>query len=315
MILSVSRRSDIPNYYSDWFFNRIKEGFVYVQNPRNRHQISKITLSPDTIDCIVFWTKNPEPMLGRIDELSLFSYYFQFTLTGYGKDFEPNVPHKKEQMIPIFQKLSRKIGKENVVWRYDPILFTDRYTPEYHIKAFEQIATALEGYTDTCIISYVDVYHKNKKRLAEQGVCEMKPSIIRKVSERIGKSAKRHGMAIGSCAEQMDLSQYGIGHACCIDKKRIETMIGFSLNARKDKNQRLECGCMESVDIGVYDTCRNGCIYCYATENQASVQKNSLRYEADSPLLCHVISEEDNIKERNAVSLKEGQLNLFTFLK
>ena len=128
MILSVSRRTDIPNYYSEWFFNRIKERFVYVRNPMNEHQISKIDLSPDVVDCIVFWTKNPEPMITRLDELSKYNYYFQFTLTGYGKDIECNVPHKRDKMIPIFQELSRKIGKQKVIWRYDPILFTKKYS-------------------------------------------------------------------------------------------------------------------------------------------------------------------------------------------
>lgn len=154
MILSASRRTDIPNYYSEWFFNRIREGFVYVRNPMNAQQVSKIDITPKVVDCIVFWTKNPEPMLDRLDELASYKYYFQFTLTGYGKDMECNVPHKKEKMIPIFQELSKKIGTKKVIWRYDPILFTKKYTPEYHLKAFEQIATALQGYTEKCVVSF-----------------------------------------------------------------------------------------------------------------------------------------------------------------
>lgn len=165
MILSVSRRTDIPNYYSEWFYNRIKEEFLYVRNPMNPHQISKIDLSPDVVDCIVFWTKNPEPMINRLDELAAYHYYFQFTLTGYGKEIECNVPHKRERMIPVFQELSKRIGKQKVIWRYDPIIFTKTYTPEYHLKAFEQIAMALRGYTEKCVISFVDVYAKNKKNM------------------------------------------------------------------------------------------------------------------------------------------------------
>ena len=137
MILSVSRRTDIPNYYSEWFFNRIKEGFVYVRNPMNAHHVSKIDITPEVVDCIVFWTKNPEPMLRRLDELSPYDYYFQFTLTGYGKDIECGVPQKKDRMIPVFQELSQKTGRQRVIWRYDPIIFTKKYTPEYHLKAFE----------------------------------------------------------------------------------------------------------------------------------------------------------------------------------
>ena len=146
MILSVSRRIDIPAYYSDWFYNRIKEGYCLVRNPLNPRQVSRIDLSPDVVDCIVFWTKNPVPMMERLGELESYKYYFQFTLTGYGKDVESNLPDKKEVLIPAFKRLAEQIGPERVVWRYDPILFSPRYTPEYHLKAFAQIAEALNGY-------------------------------------------------------------------------------------------------------------------------------------------------------------------------
>ena len=140
MIISASRRTDIPNYYSEWFYNRIKEGFLYVRNPMNAHQISEIKITPEIVDCIVFWTKNPLPMMSRLDELKDYPYYFQFTLTGYGKDVEANLPNKKTEMIPVFQELAEKIGKEKVIWRYDPIFFSDRYAKEYHLKAFQSIA-------------------------------------------------------------------------------------------------------------------------------------------------------------------------------
>ena len=163
MILSASRRTDIPTFYSEWFFNRIKEGFLYVRNPMNAHQISRIDLSPEVVDCIVFWTKNPIPMLPRLPELDAYKYYFQFTLTGYGKDMETNLPDKKGQLIPAFQELAGKIGKKRVIWRYDPIVFTKKYTPDYHIRAFTQIAEALDGCTEKCVISFVDIYAKNRK--------------------------------------------------------------------------------------------------------------------------------------------------------
>ena len=141
MILSVSRRTDIPNYYSEWFYNRIKEGFLYVRNPMNAHQVSEIKITPDVVDCIVFWTKNPLPMMKRLNETKDYNYYFQFTLTGYGNDVEVNLSNKKTEMIPVFQELSEKIGKQKVIWRYDPIFFSDRYTKEYHLKAFKSINT------------------------------------------------------------------------------------------------------------------------------------------------------------------------------
>lgn len=304
MILSVSRRTDIPNYYSDWFFNRIKEGFAYVRNPMSPHQVSRIDLSPNVVDCIVFWTKNPEPMIERLDELAAYHYYFQFTLTGYGKDVERNVPHKKEKMIPIFQTLSEKIGREKVIWRYDPILFTEKYTPEYHLKAFEQIATALNGYTQRCVISFVDIYAKNQKNMELFGAYELDEAALMEFAKKLSTIAKENGMTIGSCAESIDLTECGIEHNCCIDKKLIESIIGCELKAGKDKNQRKECGCMESVEIGTYHTCKNGCKYCYANDSEERVIRNWNQYDAKSPILCGPLNENDKITERKVKSLK-----------
>lgn len=311
MILSVSRRTDIPNYYSDWFYNRIKEGFVYVRNPMNIHQVSRIDISPGVVDCIVFWTKNPEPMIERLDELSDYKYYFQFTLTGYGKDIERNVPHKKERMIPIFQKLSEKIGNNKVIWRYDPILFTKTYTPEYHLRAFEQIAGALRGYTNKCVISFVDVYAKNKKAMEAMGAYNIDESELMDFAKRISGIAKANEMTVGSCAEKMDLSKCGIEHNCCIDKQLIEDIVGCKIKVGKDKNQRPECGCIESVEIGTYNTCKNGCMYCYANESQERVRTECSKYDLNSSLLCGVLTEEDKVSERNVMSLREEQLSIF----
>lgn len=311
IILSVSRRTDIPNFYSEWFYDKIKKGFVYVRNPMNMHQISKIDLSPDVVDCIVFWTKNPEPMFGRLEELSAYHYYFQFTLTGYGKEIEPNVPYKKEKMIPIFQQLSDKIGKQKVIWRYDPIIFTRTYTPEYHLGAFEQIACALKGYTEKCVISFVDLYAKNRKNMELMGAYQMDPFDLFAFVEKLCKIAKQNGMTTGSCAEGIDFSKCGVEHHSCIDKKLIENILGCKLDGQKDKNQRQECGCMESVEIGAYDTCKNGCKYCYANYSQTNIIKNCGNYDPESPILCGKLTEEDKISERKVKSLKVDQ---FSFL-
>lgn len=311
MILSVSRRTDIPGYFSDWFFERIKEGFVYTRNPMNPNQISKLKLTPETVDCIVFWTKNPEPMLDRLDELPSYPFYFQFTLTSYGKDIEANVPHKKEVMIPVFQRLSEKVGSKRVIWRYDPILFTKTYTPEYHLKAFRQMAEALKGYTEKCVISFVDTYAKNKKKLQALGVYELPKEELESFARELSSIAKENGMVTASCAENNDLSNCGIVHNACIDKSLIEEIIGCKLKGAKDKNQRSECGCMESIDIGTYHTCLNDCQYCYANHSLESVKKNFADYDVHSPLLCGIVNDEDKITERRAGSLRETQLHLF----
>ncbi len=310
MIISASRRTDIPNYYSGWFYHRIKEGFLYVRNPMNFHQISRINLSPEVVDCIVFWTKNPEPMMERLEELKDYRYYFQFTLTGYGRDIEPNVPHKKEKMIPTFKQLSDKLGDKRVIWRYDPIIFTNTYTREYHVKAFKQIAEALNGYTRKCVISFVDAYAKNRRNMNALHAYELKEEELKSFAKQLSEIAHDNGMEIAACAEYMNLSDCGIVRNCCIDKNLIEEIIGYKIKAGKDKNQREECGCIESVEIGSYDTCRNGCKYCYANCGQEFVHRNCLQYDANSPLLCGGVLEGDRVTERKVRSLREGQLTL-----
>ena len=313
MILSVSRRTDIPNYYADWFYNRIKEGFLYVKNPMNPHQVSRIALSPRLVDCIVFWTKNPESMLTRLQELDDYAYYFQFTLTGYGRDIEPNVPHKKNKMIPVFQKLSDTIDSRRVIWRYDPILFNDTYTEEYHLRAFEQIADALRGYTKKCIISFVDIYAKNRTAMKMLGAREPVSAndyedidYIRNLkifATKLGEIAHRNGMEIATCAEKIDLSDCGIAHSNCIDRALMEEITGYAINVGKDKNQRAECGCVESIEVGTYHTCLNGCKYCYANDSWEKAERNFKAYDADSPLLCGKIEDGDKITERKVSRL------------
>lgn len=311
MILSVSRRTDIPNYYSEWFYHRIKEGFLYVRNPMNPRQVSEIRISPDVVDCIVFWTKNPLPMMERLEELKAYSYYFQFTLTGYGNDVEANLPDKKTAMIPIFQELSEKIGRERVIWRYDPIFFSNRYTVKYHLETFREMAEALNGYTEKCVISFLDLYAKIKKNMEGLSYFELEEGELKAFAKEIGRIAKQNDISVGSCAEKLDLEDCGIVHNCCIDKKLIEKLIGFELKVGKDKNQREECGCVESIDIGTYDTCRNGCAYCYANSGAKNVEINAAKYDPASPLLCGQIEKEDKVTQRKVTLLKETQLSLF----
>lgn len=163
MIISASRRTDIPTYYSDWLLNRIKAGYVYVRNPMNVHQISKISLSPDVVDGIVFWTKNPIPMLDKLNALKDYMYYFQFTLNSYGVDVERNIPSKNNVIVPTFQRLSDLIGPDRVIWRYDPIFLSETYTTDYHIHYFEELAKRLSSYTKKCTISFLDFYRNTEK--------------------------------------------------------------------------------------------------------------------------------------------------------
>lgn len=311
MILSVSRRTDIPNYFSDWFINRIREGYLYVRNPVNAHQISRIALSPETVDCMVFWTKNPENMLGQLDFLRDYTYYFQFTLTGYGREVEPGLPHKREKLIPVFRRLSEKIGKQKVIWRYDPVFISQKYTVEYHLRAFAEIADSLAGYTEKSVISFMDMYEKTQRNTAGLGVKEITGEVMVYLAEGMRQIASKHHMVMETCAEQIDLQHMGIPHGSCIDKNLIEKLLGCRLTGRKDKNQRKECGCLESIEVGTYHTCLNGCKYCYANLSDHKVKKNLELYDKLSPLLCGHVGPEDKVTERKVKSLKCTQLSLF----
>lgn len=313
MILSVSRRTDIPNYYSEWFYNRIKEGFLYVKNPMNPHQVSRISLSPDIVDCIVFWTKNPVAMIDRLDELEEYKYYFQFTITGYGKDIEPGLPDKKAEIIPTFKRLSNKIGKDKIIWRYDPILVNEKYSIEYHIRAFTKIADELKNYTNKVIISFVDLYAKTQRNTKELKIKKLNNDDMLSMAKQMADIAHENGIQIESCAEAIDLSDVGISHGCCIDKNLIERIIGCPLKGNKDKVQRQECGCFESIEIGAYNTCKNGCKYCYANYNNEKVINQANLYNPESPILCATVDEHagDKITVRKVATLKDAQTSLF----
>lgn len=298
MIISASRRTDIPTYYSEWFFNRIKEKYVLVRNPMNAHQVSRIDLSPEVVDGIVFWTKNPIPMMDELGCLKEYIYYFQFTLNAYGKDIEPNIPSKRDVLIPAFRKLSKEIGKERVVWRYDPIFLNEKYTPEYHVQYFKNLASKLCDYTEKCTISFIDLYRnteRNAKKLALLPFSfEQKMGLMRNFSE----IAAEYGLSVDTCAEEIEAESIGIKHAHCVDKERFERLTGCTLNISKDKNQRPACGCVESIDIGAYNTCKNGCLYCYANYNAGTVEKNFNCHSPESPLISGELCEKDKVHIR-----------------
>lgn len=285
MIISASRRTDIPAFYSDWFFSRIKEGFAEVKNPFNPSNVRKISLKPEDVDCIVFWTKNPKPMISRLEELKNYEFYFQFTLNAYGKDIEKNVPSKNGEITDTFKALSEKIGKKRLIWRYDPILITDKYTADYHMERFKRLAGELNGYFDACVISFIDSYAKTEKRFKENGVRELTEEEIFRIAEAFSSVSKENGFKINTCAEKIDLSRFGIGHSSCVDKARIEALTGKNLDLRKDKYQRKECGCCESADIGAYNTCIHKCVYCYANGSEKNTEKNYKAHNVNSTVL------------------------------
>ena len=286
MILSASRRTDLPGYYSEWFINRLKEGYALYRNPMNHAQVCRVNLSVENVDGIVFWTKDPGPMMDKLEQMDLmgYSYYFQFTLTPYGKEIEQNVRDKRE-VLATFRQLSDRIGKERVLWRYDPIILNDTYSRDYDRKQFASLCRELSGYTDICTISFVDVYHKLSKRVKEQVVREISSEEMHHLAAELVQLAKLYHIELRACCETTDLSADGIKPAACIDKEIMERICGHSITVKKDRSQRTGCGCVQSVDIGAYNTCRNGCIYCYANHSEASIIKNCERHDMGSPML------------------------------
>lgn len=309
MIISASRRTDIPAFYSEWFFNRINEGYLMVRNPMNIHQVSKINLSPEVVDCIVFWTKNPQPMLSRISELNKYKYYFQFTLNSYDKSIEPNVPEKK-YLISVFKELSNMIGKEKVIWRYDPIFLTDNFNMDYHIKWFEALAEKLSGYTHKCVISFVDLYKKTERNLKGINILPLNKDNMNEIAFNLSLISSKYNIRIESCSEDIDLEKYNIKHGKCIDDELISRIIGKRLFSEKDPNQRLICGCIKSVDIGTYNTCKHNCFYCYANFNKDVVLKNIQLHNVKSPLLYGELSENDKVNIRAVSSDIDNQISL-----
>lgn len=315
MIISASRRTDIPSYYSEWFFNRLNEGYVFVRNPMNAHQISKISLLPDVVDGIVFWTKNPTPMLNKLDRLEKYHYYFQFTLTAYGPDVEKNIPSKNKIILPAFRRLSKEIGKEKVVWRYDPIFFNEIYTIDYHCKYFEMLASKLAQYTEKCTISFIDLYSNTKRNMKSLNMQMITLEQQTELAERFVEIANRYNLYIDTCAENYDFRKLGVFPAHCIDKERFEKIGKYKLGIGKDTYQRDACGCIESIDIGAYHTCKNGCLYCYANYSSACVNQNFAQHNSESRLFFGESQEEDIIKERTMKSYIDRQMTLFDYEK
>jgi len=271
MVLSVSRRTDIPALYADWFLDRVKDGFVLTANPFfpcgkvARVQIEPVRVTENllggkeitgNVDGIIFWTKNPRPMFERLHELDEFKYYFHFTLNPYDEKIEINVPPLDER-IETFKELSEKIGKEKAIWRYDPILMSKDHDIEYHLKNFEELAKQLSGYATSCMISFL-IPGKNKSIWT--------PSHIQRdeILKRFAQVTRENGMQLYACALKDDWSKYGIKKAQCTDPELFAKLTGGKVKTKRLDRQRKNCGCIPCVDIGVYNTCTHDCVYCYA---------------------------------------------------
>ncbi|MDC7300332.1 DUF1848 domain-containing protein [Agathobacter ruminis] len=307
MIINTGQRTDIPGFYAEWFANRLKEGFVCVRNPYNEQQVSRYQLDPSVVDAIGFCTKNPAPMFSYMDLLKDYGQYWFVSITPYGRDIEPNVKDK-HQLIRDFQHLSDLVGVDSIGWRYDPILLSEKYTLDYHINAFAQIAEALDGYTGTTVISFIDLYPKVRRNFPEAR--EVPPADRISLGKELIAIAKKHHMVVKPCAEGDDLAPFGADCSGCMKLSDYEKAIGARLIAPKKKGARAECACYLSCDIGAYNTCKHLCRYCYANAEQTLVMELSRQHDPTSPFLIGNYRSDDQIHDVPQKSWIDRQLCL-----
>jgi hypothetical protein len=282
MIISASRRTDIPAFYSRWFMERIRAGYCISANPFNPAQLRRVELNPSAVDCLVFWTRNPKPLLPYLDSLDAggYNYYFLFTVNDYLRILEPHRPALAE-IAKVFGELSERIGRERMVWRYDPIIMSNITDGRYHSAKLREIASSIGRNCSRLVVSEVQMYRKVERRLSElenSGLTllsgEEREMELAGVYLAIKDVSQEYQIPVYSCAQSKDLSQYGIEHGACIDRELINQLFGKNLTCKKDPSQRPECGCAQSLDIGAYDTCPAGCVYCYGV-NSAMRAKES----------------------------------------
>ena len=293
MILFASGRTDIPAFYSNWFINRVKAGFVDVRNPFNQNLVSRINFSD--VDLIMFCSKNPLPMIDKLKMLKV-PVLFHVTITPYSKDVEPNIPDKR-LIIEGVKKLSLVLGIYNVVLRYDPIFLSDKYNVDYHIRAFDKLCKNLNGYVNKIIVSFMDEYKNvriNKDILKYRTFTR---EDYKKIGEAFSKSAMDNGMSVQTCFEDEDLTEYGFVKGECLSHELAYILTGKkfkSSNVRKEK----KCQCVQMVDIGDYNSCMHMCKYCYANYDEKAVSSNFERHDDNSSLLIGSVQSDDVIKVR-----------------
>ncbi len=324
VVISASRSTDIPAFYAKWFFNRLERGYCVWYNPFNQQPMY---VSFKNCKVVVFWTKNPAPIIPYLSELDKrgIHYYFQITLNDYEKEgFEPNVPAIEER-IETFKQLSSLIGKEKVIWRFDPLIVTPQLTPRMLLSKIWNLGNRLKGYTDKLVFSFVDVkaYRKVQNNLVKESPyftredvneAELTDAQRLEIVEGLVKLRdvwKQDGwdLHLATCAEKIDLTLFGIEHNCCIDRELMKRLFAddkelvFYLHTGKlperdmfgeippipkttkdlkDKGQRKSCGCMISKDIGMYNTCRHFCVYCYANTSKECVLRNKEKHHEES---------------------------------
>lgn len=312
MIIQTGMRTDIPAFYSEWFVNRLKAGYVLVRNPYNDMQVTRYSLDPSVVDVIAFCTKNPKPMLKYMDLLKAYAATYWFvTITAYGQEYEPNVP-KIDAVIESFKRIADIVGSNSMGWRYDPIFINAQYSVDRHLEAYEYIARKLEGYTKTSVISFIDLYQKVRKNFPEAVTVSRNDRLY--LGEQMVRIALEHGMLVKPCGEGNELEQFGADCRGCMTADIYEKAVGITMDFPKKKSLRQECSCFMGNDIGAYNTCPHLCRYCYANYDAETVLRNYKRHNPKSPFLVGDSMPGDVIHQAEQKSYINGQLTFDMFV-
>ncbi len=307
MIINTGGRTDTVQYYTEWLLNRFSEGYVLARNPLFPNKVNRYELTPDKVDCVVFCSKNYKPILPRLHEITdRFHTYFHYTITAYGKDIEPGVPSIEESMQTLIE-LSKLAGKQRVAWRYDPVLLTEKYTVSRHIETFEKMANMLAPYIDRCIFSFVEMYKKLEINMPE--LIPLSAQDMEELAQGLGSIAEKNGIYLQTCGTNGDYTRYGIHASGCMTLDILGKANDISFKNLKHKGMRQGSHCIESRDIGAYDTCLNGCKYCYANKNPRKAYENYKYHDPVSPLLLGQVNPEDTIVQGAQKSFQRRQDN------
>jgi hypothetical protein len=309
MIINTGARTDTVQYFTEWLLRRFREGYVYSRNPMFPDKVTRYELTPDKVDCVVFCSKNYKPILKDLHEITdRFNTHFHYTITAYGKDIEPGVPSIDESIDTLYE-LERQVGKQRICWRYDPVLLTGKYTIEKHLETFEYMASKLAAHVDRCIFSFVEMYRKLDANMPELfPISDADKDVL---AHGLGTIAEKYGMPIQTCGTNGDFSRYGIMSSGCMTLEILGKANGIQFRDLKHKGMREGCHCFESRDIGAYETCPNGCRYCYANQSHRKAMENYRMHDPKSPILIGNLKDSDTVtyaKQESYLIRPKGQM-------
>ena len=293
MIINTGARTDTVQYYTEWLLRRFREGYVYTRNPLFPNKVTRYDLTPEKVDCVEFCSKNYRPILKDLHEITdRFNTHFQYTITAYGKDIEPRVSSIDDSIQTLYE-LEEQVGRQRICWRYDPVLLTGKYTVERHLETFEYMCGRLAGHVDRCIFSFVEMYRKLDVNMPE--LLPISDHDKEKIAEGLGRIANEYGIPIQTCGTNGDFTRYGIMPSGCMTLEMLGKANGVEFRNLKHRGMREGCHCIESRDIGAYETCPNGCRYCYANKSHRKAEENYRLHDPRSPIIIGRIKDDDVI--------------------